>query len=79
MKNCQDFQQGTVQMVILELEVLAQHLDLVMVGKDDQIVAVLYRRDLANHPDVQIQSEDSKDQRTHFFSDFAGPKALKYR
>ena len=26
-----------------------------------------------------IQTEDSKDQRTHFFSDFAGPKALKHQ
>ena len=33
MKNRQDFQQDTVEFVILELEVLAQHLDLVMVGK----------------------------------------------
>ena len=46
----------------------AQHLDLVMVGKD-----------LAKHPNVQIQSEDSQDQRTQFFSDFAGPEAMKHQ
>ena len=55
------------------------HLDLVMVGKDDHIVAVLYHRDLAKHPNVPIQSEDSQDQRTHFFSDFAGPEAMKHQ
>ena len=49
---------------------LAQHLDLVMVGKDDHIVAFLYHRDLAKHPNVLIQSEDSQDQRTQFFLRF---------
>ena len=56
-----------METVILELEVPVQHLDLVMVGKDDHIVAVLYHRDLAKHPNVLIQSEDSHDQRTQFF------------
>ena len=58
---------------------LAQHLDLVMVGKDDHIVVVLYHRDLAKHPNVPIQSEDSQDQRIQFFSDFAGPEAMKHQ
>ena len=65
--------------VILELEVLAQHLDLVMAGKDDHIVAVLYHRDLAKHPNVPIRSEDSQDQCTQFFSDFAGLEAMKHQ
>ena len=56
--------------MILESEVLAQHLDLVMVGKDDHIVAVLHLPDLAKHPNVLIQSEDSQDQRTQFFLRF---------
>ena len=43
------------------LEVPAQHLDLMMVGNDDHVVAVLYHRDLAKHPNVLIQSEDSQD------------------
>ena len=59
-----------MEIVILELEVPAQHLDLVMVGKGDHIVAVLYHRDLAKHPNVQIQSEGSQDQHTQFFSNF---------
>ena len=50
-----------------------------MVGKDDHIVAVLYHRDLAKHPNVLIQSEDSQDQRTQFFSDFAGLEATKHQ
>ena len=45
--------------MILELEVLAQHLDLVMVGKDDHIAVVLHLRDLAKHPNVRIKSECS--------------------
>ena len=53
--------------LILELEVPVQQLDLAMLGKGDHIVAVLYRRDLAKHPNVLIQSEDSQDQRTHLF------------
>ena len=65
--------------MILELEVPAQHLDLVMVGKDDHIVAVLYHRDLAKHPNVLIQLEDCQDQSTQFFSDFAGLKAMKHQ
>ena len=65
--------------VILELEVSAQHLDLVMVGEDDIIAAVLYHRDLAKHPHVQIQSEDSQDQRTQFFSNFSSPEAMKHQ
>ena len=60
--------------MILELEVLAQHLDLVMVGKDDHIVAVLYHRDLAKHPNVRIQSEGSQDQHTQFSSNYSGPE-----
>ena len=40
----------------LELEVLAQHLDLVMTGKDDHIADALCHRALAKHPNVQIQS-----------------------
>ena len=67
MKNCQDFYQVAVETVILELEVPVQQLDLAMVGKDDHIVAVLYHRDLAKHPTVLIQSEDSQDQRSQFF------------
>ena len=66
-----------METVILELEVPAQHLDLVMVGKDDHVVAVLYHQDLAKHPNVLLQSEDSQDQRTQFFSVFAGPEAMK--
>ena len=65
--------------MILEFEVPVQHLDLVMVGKDDHIVGVLYHRDLAKHPHVLIQLEDSQDQRTQFFSDFAGPEAIKHQ
>ena len=68
-----------METVILELEVPAQHLDLVMVGEDDHIVAVLHRRDLAKHPNVLIQSEDSQDRRAQFFSDFAGPEAMKHQ
>ena len=67
-----------METLILELEVAIQHLDLVMVGKEDHIAAVLlHHRDLAKHPNVLIQSEDSQDQRTQFFKDFAGLKAMK--
>ena len=59
-----------MEIVILELEVLAQHLDLVLVGKGDHIVAVLYRRDLAKHQNVQIQSEGCQDQHIQFSSEF---------
>ena len=52
-----------VAIVILDLEVLAQHLDLVMVGYDDHISL---QRDLAKHPNVQILSEISQDQHLHF-------------
>ena len=34
-----------------------------------------HHRDLAKHPNVHIQSEDSQDQRTQFFSDFRGPES----
>ena len=68
-----------METVILELEVPAQHLGLVMVGKDDPFVAVLYHRDLALHPNVPMQSEDSQDQRTQFFSFFAGSEAMKHQ
>ena len=73
------FQKDAVETVILELEVRAQHLDLEMVGKDDNVVAVLYHRDLAMHPNVPIQSEDSQDQRAQFFTDFAGSEAMKHQ
>ena len=62
--------------MILELEVPAQHLDLVIVLKDDHTAAVVYHRDLVKHPNVQIQSEGSQDQRTQFFSNFSGPEAM---
>ena len=50
---------GESGLVILDFEVLAQHLDLLMVGKDDHSVAVLYHPDLAKRPNVRIQSEGS--------------------
>ena len=37
-----------------------------MVGKDDHVVPVLHHQDLAKHPNVLIQLEDSQDQRTQF-------------
>ena len=70
MKNSQEFSHVAVGIVILELEVPEQHLDVVMVGKDGHIAAVLYHRDLSKHPHVKIQSEDSQDQRAQFFSNF---------
>ena len=63
--------------VVLELEVLARHLDLVMVGKGDHIVAVLYHRDLVKHPNIRIQSEGSRDQHIQCFSNFSGPEAMR--
>ena len=53
---------------MVDLEVLAQQLDLVMVGQDDHIVPVLHRRNLAKHPNFQIQSEGSQDQQLQFSS-----------
>ena len=50
-----------------------------MVGKDEHIVAVLFHQDLNKQPNVLIQSEDSQDQRTQFFSDFAGPEPMKHQ
>ena len=47
-----------------------------MVGQDYHIVAVLHHQDLAKHPNVPIQSEDSQDQRSLFFCDFASPEAM---
>ena len=78
MKNCQDLSVDAVEIVVLELKVQARHLDLVMVGKDDHVAVVLCHRDLAKHPNVQIQSEDSQDQRDQFFSDFEGPEVMKH-
>ena len=51
--------------VVLELEVLARHLDLVIVGTGC-LVVVLYHRDHAKHPHVQLLSEGSQDR--HFGS-----------
>ena len=56
---------------------LARHLDLPIVGKDDHVVAVLYHRDLAKHPNVQILSEGSQDQHIRFSSDFSSHEATK--
>ena len=67
-----------VEIVILDLEVLAQNLDLVM-GQDDHNVAVQSHRDLARHPNVLILSEGSQDQRTQFFSNFARFYAMKHQ
>ena len=49
-----------VAIVVLELDVLARHLNLVIVGNDDRSVAVLYHRDLAKHPCVPLLSEGSQ-------------------
>ena len=43
------------------------------------VVAVLYHRDRAKHPNVPIQSGGSQDQRTQFFSDFVGLEAMKHQ
>ena len=64
--------------VVLELEVLGRHADLVIVGKDDQIVAVLNHRGLAKHPNVQILSEGSQDQNYRFSLDFSGREATRH-
>ena len=48
--------------MILDLEVPAQHLDLMMVEKMTLLLLSLYLRDLAKHPNVQIQSEVSQQQ-----------------
>ena len=64
---------------MLDLEVLAQHLGLVEMGQDDIIVAVLYRRDLAKHPNVQIESQGSQDRHVQFSSDFSGHEAMMHQ
>ena len=65
--------------VVLELEVLARHLDLVIVGKGDHVIVVLYHWDLAKHPQVQLLSESSQDRHIRFSSDFSGHEATRHQ
>ena len=61
------------------LEVLARHLDLVVVRNVDHIVAVLYHQDLARHPSVQLLSEGFQDRHIRFASEFVNHEATRYQ
>ena len=65
--------------MVLALEVLAQHLGLVMVELRDHIVEALNHLDLATHPTVQIQSEGSQDRCIQSSSNFSGHEAMRHQ
>ena len=78
-QDSQECSQDVVEVVILALEVLAQHLSLVMVETNDHIVAALFHVDLVRHPTFQIQSEGSQDQRIQSSSNFSGHEARRHQ
>ena len=50
-----------------------------MAGKDDDIVAVLYHRDRAKHPNDQLLSEGSQDQLFGSLQEFSGYDAVRHQ
>ena len=58
---------------------LARHLDLVIVGSDNHVFAVLYHPDLARHPNVQILSEVFQDRHIRFSTDFSNNEAPTHK